>query len=243
MSRTSTKIPKRLGRPTGLGDRERIDRLLDLLRGGNHASVACAVSGIGQSTLYGWLSAAEDAAAALVTARAEASAEGLLEPHAAQTISAYQARCLEFSERYARARADSETAIIASITKVIHGGHLISRKPALTGEGTPIYDEDGALAYEEVYAQPDGKLGLEVLGRSAPTRWGRQGPLQVQVSGPDGAPIQIEQPVVVKALAERLAGTLALPVGAVGDLGEVLDGEIVEPDAPLPESVRVSQPY
>lgn len=242
MSRaTKQRVPKRLGRPTPLDDTDKIDRLLDLLREGNHATTACAAVNLGQSTLWGWLSAAQDAQADLDEARADAAADGRPEPAAGTVITPYAARCLEFSARYARARAEAETKVVHTIGRVIQGGHLISRKPALTGDGTPIYDEDGALVYEEVYAQPDGKLGLEFLSRSAPARWGRQGPLEVEVSGKDGGPLQVESGVVVKALAERLAGTLALPAGASGDLGEIEEGEIVEPDDVLPEQVRVSQ--
>lgn len=242
MSRTTKqRVPKRLGRPTPLNDHDRIDRLLDLLQQGNHATTSCAVVGLNPATLWSWLSIAQDAQHDLDEARADAAAEGRPEPAAGTVITAHQARCLEFSQRYARARAEAEAKVVRTIGKVIEGGHLISRKPALTGDGTPIYDEDGALVYEEVYAQPDGKLGLEFLSRSAPSRWGRQGPLEVEVSGKGGGPVQVESGVVVKALAERLAGTLALPAGAQGDLGEVVDGEIVDPDDDLPEQVRVSQ--
>ena len=176
MSRTSTKIPKRLGRPTGLSDTARIDRLLDLVRNGNHATVACAASGIGESTLYGWLSVASDAASALAQARAEAAAEGLPEPHAAQSITAHQARCLEFSERFARARADSEV----DDHREHHEGDP-RRAPHLA----QACADRGGDADLRRGGQPRVRGGLRAAGREVGP--GGAGPLRADPVGPSGA--------------------------------------------------------
>lgn len=222
------RVNRKVGRPSLLTDEARIERFLDLLRAGNHATTAGAATSIGQSTLYGWLELAQEATAELHEAYALADAEGRPRPHPATVLSHHAVRCVEFSERFARARAEGEVAVVTTIHRVIHGGHLISRKPALTGEGMPIYDETGALVYEEVFAQPDGKLGLEVLSRSAPDRWGRMGPQQIELSGPGGGPVQVESATVVKALAERLGETLAIGSADADDPFAPVDAEIVE---------------
>ncbi len=214
---TLSKNGKRLGRPTVL-TADKIDRFLTLIEQGNHLVTAAAAVGWHKSSLFHWLSDAE-------TIRQEITAD--VAAGRAPRADHSALRLVDFSDRLALARAKAETKVVATVGRVIEGGHLISRKPALTGDGMPIYDEDGALVYEEVYAQPDGKLGLEFLSRSFPDRWGRLGPQQVEISGPGGAPIAVESTAQVSALAERLAAHLAI-AGGPEDADEVHDAEIVE---------------
>lgn len=228
--RRAPKAPKTLGRPSPLTDRKRIDDFIDLVRDGNHTTTAAAAVGLGQSTIYQWLALAHDTQAMLTTAHTEATEAGLDPPDPNTLATRHALRTVEFADRLARARAEAERSVVATIGKVIRGGYLISRRPSLTADGTPIYDQDGELVYDEVYAQPDGKLALEFLSRARPQEWGRLGPQQIEVSGPGGAPLMLESGAQIKALAERLAETVALPAG-IGEDEDIVDG-VVE-DAPV----------
>jgi hypothetical protein len=188
-------------------------------------TTAATLAGVGQSTLFRWLSIAE-------AAREEIEAWHEQHPDDPHTlppdVDPAALRFVEFGERLARARATAETKTVASVAKAIDGGYLVSEEPAVTGEGTPIYDEDGNLTFKRRWAEPDGKLGLEFLARSFPARWGKDGPIQVEVSGPGGAPLQVESSAHIAALAERLATQRAL--GAAPAVQEIEDGVLVDDD-------------
>jgi hypothetical protein len=112
---------------------------------------------------------------------------------------------------------------IGVVQKVMVGGYLISEKPALSGDRQPVHDETGALAYERVFAQPDGKLALEFVSRQAPDLWGRNGVARVELSGPEGGSIAVEERTAAAALTarfEEVIGDLLLEQ-AVGDLDTV----------------------
>jgi transposase len=230
-TRKAGRPAKTLGRPSPLTDRDKIDQFLDFVEEGNHITTAAARVGIGQSTIYTWLSQAEDAQALIAEANDNAARTGAAPPNSAQLVTPHALRAMEFSDRLARARAKAEVKVVASIGKAIHGGVLLERKPALTGDGLPIYDEEGNLTYEEKWSQPDGKLGLEFLSRARPNEWAKAGPTQVEISGPGGAPILVENTAQIATLAERLAEHLA--IAAAGPLLEIegsepVDAELVE---------------
>ncbi|TDD73383.1 hypothetical protein E1293_31475 [Actinomadura darangshiensis] len=60
---------------------------------------------------------------------------------------------------------------------------------------------------EEDVAPPDWRAAAWVLERRHPDGFAR--PSQLQVSGPDGGPVEIEQTPGLAALAERVAESLA----------------------------------
>jgi hypothetical protein len=108
-----------------------------------------------------------------------------------------------------RARARATSDAIGVVQKVMAGGYLISEKPALTGDRLPIYDETGALAYERVFARPDDRLAMGYLSRQAPDLWGRNGVARVDLTGPNGGSIAVEERTAAAALTARFEEVLA----------------------------------
>jgi hypothetical protein len=225
---------KRLGRRTVFS--EKIEtRLCEYVEDRIPITTAATLAGIGQSTLFQWLRIAEDAREQ-IDAWQEQHGAGL-----PPDVDDSALRLVQFAERIAQARAKSEAATVKSVAKAIDGGYLVSEEPALNADGMPIYNEDGELAMKRRWAEPDGKLGLEFLSRSHPDRWGKQGAVQVEISGPGGAPVQVEQGAQIASIAERLAQTrLAIEGGEPGDGiedAEVVDG-VLEEDEVARQQVR-----
>ncbi|MGI9156286.1 MAG: hypothetical protein ACR2FG_06570, partial [Marmoricola sp.] len=62
------------------------------------------------------------------------------------------------------------------------GGRLLSEKAQLDGEGRVVRDDDGNIWFERTYSQPDGKLALAWLGRSAPMDWGQSATQRIELT-------------------------------------------------------------
>lgn len=220
---TRSPSGKRLGRRTILTDRL-ADAIVENVANRVPITTAATLAGIGHSTLFQWLAIAEAARAEIDAWQEEH--EGGLPPDVDHSA----LRLVDFADRLARARARGEAATVKSVVKAIDGGYLISEEPALTADGMPVYNEDGELAMKRRWAEPDGKLGLEFLSRSHPDRWGKQGAVQVEISGPGGSPVQVEQGAQIAALAERVASARLAIEGGDAD-AEIVEGEIVESES------------
>jgi hypothetical protein len=182
------------GQPTKLTP-ERANHILDLISSGNHATTACAAAGIGQSAYYSWISKGQDAID-------EHERTGQPIPEAKRVYA-------DFAERVARARARAETRAVSTVRRSMEGGFVTSEEPVLGADGDVLRDDNGEILYKRTYAQPDGRLALQYLERARPDEWSRNAASRVELSGPEGGPVQVEQQVVVASLAERLAGVVA----------------------------------
>lgn len=120
---------------------------------------------------------------------------------------------LEFAERIERARAELQVNILDSVMEAVKGGFVTKK--------VTRYDRNGEPETEEQYAPPDGRLGLDLLSRIWPADYARRSAMEV--SGPEGGPIELATVQRVQALAGRVAAALAS--GAEDD---VQDAEIVD---------------
>jgi hypothetical protein len=146
------------GRPTLLTP-DRQARLFDIVKKGNHLTTACAVVGIGVSTMYRWLEDADEA-------EATQNEDGHITPR--------QQACLEFRDGLRLARAHAEMRAVSVIERSMEGGALISERPLQNSEGELVMDPvSGEPMYERTFTQPDGRLALNYLARSAPHMWGQ----------------------------------------------------------------------
>lgn len=115
----------------------------------------------------------------------------------------------EFREALQRARDELEVRLVAgSVLKAALGGYVVKRVTRVRPDGTQ--------ETEEQFAPADGRVGLEVLARRFRDRgWGRT---PVEVSGPNGGPVQVAT-ATIRELAQRLEARLG---------EDVVDGEVVE---------------
>lgn len=145
------------GRPSLLTP-DRQAKLFDIVKKGNHLTTACAVVGIGVSTMYRWLEQADEA---------EAQQHQGHQPTDAQRV------YLEFRDGLRLARAQAEMRAVSVIERAMDGGFVISERPIQDSNGDVQYGPDGEVLYERSFTQPDGRLALNYLARSAPHMWGQ----------------------------------------------------------------------
>lgn len=215
------RTKRKIGRPTLL-TREREAHFIDIVKRGNHLTTACAVVGIGVSTLYKWLEKGDEA-------------EELLQDGI--PITDAQRVYMEFRDALRLARAHAEMRAVGVIERAMEGGFVISERPIQDVNGELKYGPDGQVLYERTYTQPDGRLALSYLGRSSPSVWGQNpthkleitAPGVAGVAGPDGEMADDQAAALARQLAvvqERVRADqeqdrLELEAG-------VTDAEIVE---------------
>jgi hypothetical protein len=182
-------MPRRLPRdPRGRRShltRERHDRIIEIISAGNHLATAADVAGIGESTLYQWLQLGRDARAA--RDRGERLSRRALE-------------YAEFAESVTRARATATIHAIGVVHKAMEGGYVLSEKETTY--------PDGKRTVARTFAAADGRLALEFVSRQAPDLWGRNGVARVELTGPDGGSIAVEESTMAAALAARFQEVL-----------------------------------
>ncbi|WP_431977626.1 hypothetical protein [Micromonospora haikouensis] len=120
---------------------------------------------------------------------------------------------LEFAEQIERARAELQVDVLNSVMETIRGG-FVTKRVTRTGR-------DGEPEHEEQFAPPDGRLGLDLLSRIWPQDFAKRSAMEV--SGPEGGPIELATAQRVQALAGRVAAALA--AGASDE--DVEDAEVV----------------
>lgn len=116
----------------------------------------------------------------------------------------------EFWEAVTRARAEAEARMVATVQKAAMGGTEIRRTRRTLRDGT--VEEDVS------YAPPDGKVALDFLSRAFPARWAPRRAIDVELSGPDGGPVEFAPASPVSELATRLKQTIALAAADVEDI-------------------------
>lgn len=117
----------------------------------------------------------------------------------------------QFHHDLMRARAEVEVRVVAaSVMKGALGGYELER--------TTEFRPDGTKVEKVKYAPADPRAGLDFLARRDPARWGRRNP--VELSGPDGGPIQV-QSSTIHELTARLHEELAA-------IEDAVDAEVVE---------------
>lgn len=183
----SRRTPRRRGRKTLLTP-TRQEKILALVEDGNHIATACAHAGIGTSTLYRWLDQA--------AAHDDQIAHGERPDDAKRVY-------VEFRDALALARARAEERAVKVIHRSMEGGFVISETPIQNANGDVQRDDHGRILYSRTYSQPDGRLALAYLARSSPERWG-QNAAKVELSGPGGSPVQVQQVGQIASLAQRL---------------------------------------
>ena len=158
------------GRPTKLTP-ERQDRLLEAIRKGHSNRDACALCGITEATLYGWIERGK----------------------ATKRRSVF----LDFFEAFEEAKAYvSDILLNAAFSAATVGAtkKVRTRKTIRGEDGLPLKNKDGSLAVEvterEEVIPPDGGLALEIQARRRPQEWGRHvaidhsGKVESQHTGP-----------------------------------------------------------
>lgn len=119
----------------------------------------------------------------------------------------------QFQHDLMRARAEVEVRVVAaSVMKGAIGGYELERVTEFKPDGTRV---------ERVkYAPADPRAGLDFLARRDPARWARRNP--VELSGPDGGPIQV-QSATIHELTARLHEELVA-------LEDTVEAEVIEDD-------------
>lgn len=114
-----------------------------------------------------------------------------------------------FRDAVIEARAKAESTMVSLVFRAAMGG-------VITKEVTRTLP-NGTVESETSYSSPDGRVGLEFLSRAFPDRWKKQNTLtsQVEVSGPGGGPVQVED-----SRFGQLAARLQANVGP-----KVIEGE------------------
>jgi len=105
----------------------------------------------------------------------------------------------DFYDAVSRARAATEAQLVGHVLRDVAGGYVRSRRTRTL--------RDGSVEVEEDRAGPNGTLGLKVLQAALPSRWSAKA--VVEMSGPDGSPIQVESGERERALAARLQQFIA----------------------------------
>lgn len=151
------RTQRKPGRPSLLTP-ERQARLFEIVKKGNHLTTACAVVGIGTSTMYRWLDEADNAEALETDGR---------------ELTDSQRVYLEFRDGLRLARAHAEMRAVSVIERAMEGGFVVSERPIQDSNGDVKYGPDGEILWERTFTQPDGRLALNYLARSSPAMWGQ----------------------------------------------------------------------
>lgn len=171
-----------MGRKTTLTP-ELIETLCNLVEKGNFITTVAAKHGVPRGTIYQWLEKG--------TAELERIQQGVT-PHqrAEQGLPTETSQALyaSFADRVNSARAYAEVSVVASIHEAIKGGVKFERKL-----------RDGTLEVE--YARPDGRLGLELLARTSPERFGRRTQIDVETTHSGTVTVEVTE-------ASRIASRL-----------------------------------
>jgi transposase-like protein len=138
------------------------EQIVKDVKQGNFIEIAAERAGVHRTTVFRWLREAE---------------EGHPDPNRQK-----------FRFAIIEARAEAEATMVALVRRAAMGGVVIR-------ETTRVHP-DGTEEHDVAYSAPDGRIGLEYLSRAFPDRWRKQtltyNQTDMQVSGPDGGPIQIQ---------------------------------------------------
>ena len=179
------------GRPPVIADAQRVALFLDAIRAGVPVGPACHHAGIAPSAHYRAIQAAEDADA-LIDAAEQA---GDPPPALPERAHAYR----EYREEFERARAAVAVAHVALVARAARGGQIVRE--------TTRTEPDGTVTTDVERARPEWKASQWLLSVSFREEFGREDRRRVELSGPDGGPIEHAGPGedALSAIAERMA--------------------------------------
>lgn len=190
--------PPTIGREVVLRDGSKmpaVDRIVQLVRAGNYFETACLQAGVPKRTAQLWVKTGVDTRAALEADRKRS------------TLTAYERQCMAFADALEEAEAEAEAEDVARLQQLGRGG---VEQVVITEKVVPIYDEHGNETGRRVVERterkersaPDARVLQWRLERRFPKRWGRR--QQIEVSGPEGGAIQIDQDQRVLMLVQQL---------------------------------------
>jgi hypothetical protein len=182
--RTGERTPARrpAGRPPVVADEDRVTRMLDAVSAGVPLTQACLHAGISERAHFRAMEAGE--------AAEDAHDHG-------ETLDDRAEAYRQYRQRIMRARAAVAVVHVALIGKAARGGQL-------TRETTRRL-RDGSVETERQWSPPEWKASAWLLSKSFPADLGDR--RAVEVSGPDGGPVQHAGPgeEALRTLADRLA--------------------------------------
>lgn len=164
------------------------DQIVNALRAGSYFETACASAGIHKETAYGWLRTA---------ARLRLRARGVpLEKVKDPKPTAFELRCVRFSDAVAEAESSWEVGALATLEQLARGGtEVVIETKKTNPEGVTL---ETTTRTETL--GPNPQVIEWRLERRFPARYGRR----VEVSGPDGGPMVLSTEDRAEALAETL---------------------------------------
>ncbi len=95
--------------------------------------------------------------------------------HASPTSTVWPAwprALMDFRDRLALARAHAHLRAMEVVQQAMRGRAGYQREPLRDKEGNVLCRDDGEILCVRRYSQPDGRLALQYLARSAPDLWG-----------------------------------------------------------------------
>lgn len=194
------------GRPLALTD-DVETRILDLIRAGVPLVHACVASGIARSTYHLYIQRGEDAAA-----RAD---DG-------EQLTDDEQRLADFSDRAARARAESVATQTLLVSKAAQGGYLLK-------ETTRKYrNSEGELVteHEKTYAPVDWRAAGFLLERRAPEDFARPKGDGPGSTDPGGA-AEVSA-VELRDVAARMTANIARYASTRADRPELAGGTVIQ---------------
>jgi hypothetical protein len=193
----------RIGRPTGLNP-DMQQRITDMIRVGVPIVHATAAAGISRATYFIWINRGQDAADLR---------------DAGQPIPEHEQPYLDFFDAATRARSEAITRAVANVAKAAAGGY-----PIREIERTYRNAEGKLVTEREVVRAPiEYRAATWYLERADRENFGKS-TVDVQLSGPDGGPVQIAA-TQYESLAQRLRVNMDRAVAQLG-AGAVIDGEV-----------------
>lgn len=220
------RTPRKPGRPTLL-TRDREDRLIEIVKKGNHLTTACAVVGIGVSTLYRWLEQGDEAE--------ELQTDG-------HELTDAQRVYLEFRDRLRLARAHAEMKAVDVIDRAMEGGFVISERPIQNAEGEVQHGPNGEILWERTFTQPDGRLALSYLARSSPSVWGQSPTHKLEITAPGVGGVGGPDGDLPDDQAAALARQLTIVQARIQEDREQDERERLELEAGVTEAEIVEEP-
>lgn len=194
------------GRPTALSPENR-KRILDAVEMGAPYRLAAAAAGIHPGTMSNWIARGERAQDAL---------------DLGNDISDVEEWFRTFREEVEYARGRGGLRVLLNIQRVAQGGELKKRttKQVRGPEGWETH-------VEEEFTTPDWRAGAWVADRTFRDLVGKDPATEVEVSGPDGGPVQVTA-TALSETAERIARLVAERRLELEDGSDIVDGEIVD---------------
>lgn len=212
----SRRTPRRMGRRPLLTP-EVEEQLVKATASGVPVEIAAEAAGIAKSTFMAWLQRGRDEEERLAAAELDG-----FDPEHSEVNEPY----LRLWQRVVKARATAATRAVLVIQKVAAGGSITEE----TEETLP----DGTVRKTVKRQPPDWRAAAWHLERQHARQFGKEA-MQVELSGPDGGPVEVGGAVDADALAARLAENIAVLAAAsrpaaleAGDDPEVYDAEVIE---------------